>query len=162
MRNVVRGSLILLSLVVLSLGILLWMRMPERETSSLPPELVSKALTVTREYLAGKYESVYEQISEVSMHRVNKMTAIRATATYRAKGKWVSRMQPTDVYSVRIVRYSPNAKAFLVCMSMISHPEVSALKHYLRNREQTKIPTEILSRYLLLEVVVGDTDFVQI
>jgi len=166
MRRIVVGSVILLSLAVLSLGILLREHMPFWRKTSLPAGLETKALEVTREYLAGKYESVFEHLSEVRGSH-NKALDIRATSTYRAKGKWVSRLKPSDVRLVRTVRYSPAAKAFIIYMHPIAdgsdHMVIEKyLKEYIEYNKNSQSISEILNKYTILEVVVGDNRFLQV
>ncbi len=134
------------------------------DSSKLSESIQTKALQVTRAYLEGQYEFVYEQLSEASFdRRGNKELSIRAATKYRTQGLWVRHLRPTDVSSAQIVSYSPEAKAFLIClMFIIDHPDVRKLEDYLRNRGKSQVPNDLLNRYVLVEVVVGAHCFLQV
>lgn len=160
------GKMVVRIVLLLSLAVfgfwLLGKYMPSKKTPLLPADLESKALRVTRQYLAGEYEMVYAQLSESSRTRYGrKALAIRATKVYRSNGKWVRHLKPTDVHSVRMIHYSPDAKAFLVYFMSIDD-YIPDIRRYLVNRSQSEIPMETLDRYMILEVLVGNSSFQQI
>jgi len=162
MRKLIMVSIALVMIIAL---IAYWKFLDNSHDSSEPSESIqTKTLQVTQAYLEGQYELVYEQLSEASHNRQgSKELSIRATTTYRTQGVWVRSLKPTDISSAQIVRYSPEAKAFLIClMFIIDHPDVRKLEDYLRNRSKSKILNDLLNKYVFVEVVVGAHRFLQV
>mgnify|MGYP001068239288 CR=1 FL=1 len=155
-------KMVIMGVVLVSFVVILLLLTVSDERASHP--VIPKSLHVSKLWLDGQYEQVFQHLSYITFERNSEKKReryIQATRHYRSRGRWVRDLKSTDVRTAKVVTFSPKAKGFLVATAYPNIAVPSEIKTYIEHHSPNQFPPPALDRFVFVEVRVGAATFLQ-